>query len=126
MPGKVVVEVLPTKERTAGKIILVSSAREESNMAKVIAVPEDAVVDGTLMQPFVDVGDIVLFGKYSGTSVSSGDPNERDKKFIILREVDILTIVSSEEPITEAPAIPAGDVDDVAGPPPETLDPAMQ
>ena len=124
MPGKVVVEILPPKERTGGKIILLETTREESNMGTVIAVPEDAVVDGTLMQPFVAVGDIIVFGKYAGTSVVNGE--NRDQKLVIMREVDILTIVEADAPITEAPAIPTGEYDDPAGPPPETLDPAMR
>lgn len=93
-------------------------------MGTVIAVPDDAVVDGTLMQPFVQKGDIVVFGKYAGTSVVDGE--DRDRKLVIMREVDILTIVEADAPITEAPAVPKGELDDPAGPPPEDLDPAMQ
>jgi chaperonin GroES len=55
----------------------------------VIAVGPGRVTDeGERVSPEVKKGDIVLYGKYSGTEVKVGD-----KDYLILREGDILAIL---------------------------------
>jgi chaperonin GroES len=44
--------------------------------------------DGTRVKPEVKKGDVVLYGKYSGTEVSVGGGD-----YLILREGDVLAIL---------------------------------
>jgi co-chaperonin GroES (HSP10) len=48
------------------------------------------------------IGDIVLFGKYSGTevkvSVKSVDGKFKDEDRVIVKEDDILAVLPAEEP----------------------------
>ena len=115
MPGKVVVEIAEVGERTYGNLILPAPARDAPTLGKVIAVPEDAVVDGQEITAFVQVGDWVVFGKYAGNEIKV--TNDRRKKYVVMREIDILAIVEEVPEVLEP--IPAGDVDDVVGPEPD-------
>lgn len=111
MPGKVVVEIEGIPEKKVGSIILLGKKAEEMNVGTVIAVPDDAVVDGQQIAPYITVGARVVFGKYAGTELSVS--NDRQKRYVIMREVDILTEVKSDaEDIAE---VPVGPVEDVVG-----------
>lgn len=76
-------------ETMKGGIIIPDTAKEKPQQAKVVAVgPGRTAEDGSRIAPEVKMGDIVLYGKYSGTEVSvSGDD------YLILREGDILAIL---------------------------------
>ncbi|MFH1790947.1 MAG: co-chaperone GroES [Candidatus Omnitrophota bacterium] len=86
---RVLVEVLEAKEKTKGGIVLPDSAKEKPQEAKVAAVGKGKVSDeGKTITPEVKVGDVVLFGKYSGTEITVDD-----KEYLMLKEEDILAIV---------------------------------
>jgi Co-chaperonin GroES (HSP10) len=56
----------------------------------VIAVGQGKVLEtGKIQAPEVKVKDKILFGKYSGTNVTTKDGEE----YLILREEDILAII---------------------------------
>lgn len=87
---KILVEILEAEEKTKGGIVLPDTAKEKPQKAKVIAVGKGKVTDdGKVVPPEVKKGDIVLFGKYSGTELKLDD-----KELLMLREEDILGIVS--------------------------------
>lgn len=89
LADRIVVEVLAAKEKTKSGIVLPDTAKEKPQEAKVIAVGKGKVTDdGKTVAPEVKVGDIILFGKYSGTEITMDD-----KEYLILREEDILAIV---------------------------------
>jgi len=86
---RIMVEVLEAKEKTKGGIVLPDTAQEKPQEAKVIAVGDGKVSDdGKTVSLKVKAGDKVLFGKYSGTEITSDD-----KEYLILKEEDILAIV---------------------------------
>ena len=85
---KVVVESVQTEEKTKSGFILPQSAQEKPQTAKVIAVGPGGLVDGKEVKMIVNVGDIVLFAKYSGSEFKVDG-----KEFTILRQSDILAIV---------------------------------
>ena len=86
---RIMVEVLEAKEKTKGGIVLPDTAQEKPQEAKVIAVGDGKVSDDGKTVPLkVKAGDKVLFGKYSGTEITSDD-----KEYLILKEEDILAIV---------------------------------
>jgi chaperonin GroES len=87
--GRVIVEPIEQEEMTAGGIILPETAKEKPQEGKILAAgPGDRDEDGKRIAMDVNVGDRVLYAKYSGTEV-----NIDGKKMLILRESDILAIV---------------------------------
>jgi chaperonin GroES len=66
-------------------IIIPDSAKEKPQKGKVVSVSDE---DEKMMKPKVKVGDVVLYGKYSGTEISV-----EGKEYLIMRESDILAIV---------------------------------
>jgi chaperonin GroES len=86
LDDRVVLEVLDAEEKTAGGIVLPDSAREKPQRGKVNAVGEGRLLKGGKRQkPDVKKGDIVLFGKYTGSDVII-DGTE----YKIMRETEIL------------------------------------
>lgn len=87
---RVLVKALEAIEKTKGGIILPGTAQEKPQEGEVVAVGKGKLLeDGTVKPLEVKVGDKVLYAKYSGTEVSV-----KDEKFLILKEEDILAIVS--------------------------------
>lgn len=84
LADRVLVEPAPAEEKTAGGIIIPDTAKEKPQRGKVVAVgngkPEEPIT--------VKVGDMVLYGKYSGTELAHDG-----KDYLIMRESDILAII---------------------------------
>ena len=85
---RVVLEISDSEEQVKGGIILPAVAKDKSQIAKVIAVGSGELPDGKKVEMQVKIGDKVVFAKYSGTEIE-----ENGKRFIILRQADILAIV---------------------------------
>jgi chaperonin GroES len=89
LADRLVVEPIEQEEVTAGGIILPETAKEKPQQGKVIAAgPGRTDEDGKRIPMDVNVGDKVLYAKYSGTEIKLDG-----KKVLILRESDILAIV---------------------------------
>ena len=89
LADRLVVEPIEQEEVTAGGIILPETAKEKPQQGKVIAAgPGRTDEDGKRIPMDVNVGDKVLYAKYSGTEIKMDG-----KKVLILRESDILAIV---------------------------------
>ncbi len=87
---RVVVEPLEQEEKTAGGIIVPDTAQEKPMQGKVVAVgPGARGEDGALRPPDVRKGDIILYGKYSGTEVKIDD-----EELLIMRESDIMGVLT--------------------------------
>ena len=87
--GRVIVEPTEQEEMTAGGIILPETAKEKPQEGKILAAgPGDRDEDGERIPMDVQVGDKVLYAKYSGTEVKMDG-----KKLLILRESDILAVL---------------------------------
>jgi chaperonin GroES len=88
--NRVVVEPIEQEELTAGGIILPETAKEKPQRGKVLAAgPGDRNDKGERVALDVAEGDTILFAKYSGTEIKMDG-----KKLLILRESDILAIVT--------------------------------
>ena len=89
LDDRVVVEPIEAEETTAGGIVLPDAARERPQRGTVIAVGPGKLLDsGSRGELSVDVGDEVIYGKYSGSDIEvDGDEVK------ILRESDILAKV---------------------------------
>jgi chaperonin GroES len=87
---RVLVELLEAEEVTKGGIVLPETAKEKPQQAKVVSVGKGKVSDdGKTIAPEVKAGDVIIFGKYSGTELKV---DERD--LLMMREDDILGILA--------------------------------
>lgn len=83
---RILVKRRENEETTAGGIIIPDTAQEKTQTGQVLAVGEGRLTkDGSVTPLKVKAGDIVFFGKFSGT--------EADKEHLILREDEVLGIV---------------------------------
>ena len=86
---RVVVERLEAEEKTASGIIIPDSAQEKPMQGKIIAAGSGERDETGKVQPLdVKEGDIVLFGKWSGTEVKLDG-----KDLLIMKESDIMGIM---------------------------------
>ncbi|MEZ5925611.1 MAG: co-chaperone GroES [Hyphomicrobiaceae bacterium] len=86
---RVVVKRVEEDLKTAGGIIIPDSAAEKPMKGEIVAVgPGARDEDGKRVELDVKAGDIVLFGKWSGTEVKI-DGTE----YLIMKESDIMGVV---------------------------------
>jgi len=89
LADRVVVKPIETEEKKVGGIIIPDTAKEKPQQGKVVAVGPGKISDnGQKIAMEVKNGDIVLYGKYSGTEVTIDD-----EEYLIMRESDILAIL---------------------------------
>ncbi len=89
---RVVVRRKEEEEKTAGGILLPGSAKEKPNEGEVVAVGTGRILEsGEVRSVDVNVGDIVVFGKYAGSDTIDIDGQE----LVILSESDIKAVVES-------------------------------
>ena len=85
---RVLIKVLDSEEKTSGGIIIPDTAKEKPQEGEVVAVGPGATNEGGKLTPMdVKVGDIVLFGKWSGTEVKIDG-----KEYSIMKESDIMGV----------------------------------
>ena len=81
---RVVIKPAPAEEKTSGGIIIPDTAKEKPQKGEVIAVGPGK--SGFPVK--VEVGDVVLYGKYAGQEFSY-----EGEDYMIMREDDILVIL---------------------------------
>jgi chaperonin GroES len=90
LADRVVVKPLEDEDKSPGGIILPDTAKEKPMKGEIVAVGPGALNDkGDRVKPEVKKGDVVIYGKYSGTEFKMGD-----QEYLILRESDILAVVA--------------------------------
>ena len=89
---RVIVKRLEEEKKSAGGILISDTAAEKPSKGEVIAVgPGKVLEDGKVRACDVKKGDIVLFGKYSGSEVKvDGD------ELVVMREDDIMAVFSGK------------------------------
>ena len=88
LADKVVVKRLEAEEKTKSGILLAASAQEKPEIFEVVAVGPGGMIDGNEVKMEVKVGDRIITGKYTGTTVKV-----EDEEYTIVRQGDILAIV---------------------------------
>lgn len=84
LADRVVVEPQEAQTKTASGIYIPDTAKEKPQQGKVVAAGP-----GKKDEPMeVKVGDVVLYGKYSGTEVTIDE-----KKYLIIKQSDILATI---------------------------------
>jgi chaperonin GroES len=84
LADRVLIEPKEAETKTASGIFIPDTAREKPQQGKVVAVgpgTEDEKME-------VKVGDLVLYGKYSGTEITVDG-----KDYLIMKQSDIFAIV---------------------------------
>tara|TARA_B100001027_G_scaffold205527_1_gene168451 strand:+ start:65 stop:343 length:279 start_codon:yes stop_codon:yes gene_type:complete len=84
LADRVLVEPAAAETKTSSGIIIPDTAKEKPQKGNIVAVGP-----GTKENPVtLKVGDVVLYGKYSGTEL-----NHEGKDYLIMKENDILAII---------------------------------
>lgn len=86
---RVLVRRIEQEEKTAGGIIIPDTAKEKPIQGEIIAVGSGTRNDkGDIQKLDVKVGDVILFGKWSGTEVKIDG-----KDLLIMKESDVLGVL---------------------------------
>jgi chaperonin GroES len=85
---RVLIKRVEAEEKTKSGIILPGQAKEQPQIAQVIAVGSGGIVDGKEIKMEVAVGDRVIFEKFSGTEVKADGED-----YIIIKQQGILAVV---------------------------------
>jgi len=85
---RVLIKRLEAEEKTKSGIVLPGTAKEQPQMAEVIAVGPGGVVEGKEVKMEVKSGDKVIFSKYAGTEIKMDG-----QEYMLLSQKDILAIV---------------------------------
>ncbi len=89
LQDRVIVKQSEAEEKTKSGIVLPDAAKEKPTKGKVIAVGPGKLDDnGKPMEIGLRAGDMIYYGKYSGTDVEVDG-----QKLVILREQDILGVL---------------------------------
>ena len=95
---RVVIRRIEEDEKTAGGIIIPDTAKEKPSQGEVVAVGPGARNEkGEIVAPDVKVGDVVLFGKWSGTEVKIDGQD-----LLIMKESDIMGVLEGTKSAKKA------------------------
>ena len=88
---RVVIRRVEEETKTAGGILLPGSAAEKPSQGEVIAVGNGQITESGEVRPLdVKVGDKVLFGQYSGSTVKVDG-----EELLIMKESEILGVLEA-------------------------------
>jgi chaperonin GroES len=95
----VIVEPIEQEEKTSSGIYLPDTAhKDKPQTGTVIAIGTGRLLDnGQRVQTEVKVGEKVVFAKYAGSDVELDD-----KKYVILKDSDILAVISDDKKAKKA------------------------
>ncbi len=98
LQDRVVLRRITPVEKTAGGIIIPGTVQEKPAEGEVIAVgPGARDAKGEIVPMTVQAGDIVMFGKWSGTEVKIDG-----EELLVMKESDLLGVI--EHPVAQAKA----------------------
>ena len=84
LADRVLIKPAPAEEKTIGGIIIPDTAKEKPFKGEVMAVGRGTKDEEMVLK----VGDIVLYGKYSGTEIEV-----ENEKYLIVRQSEVLAVV---------------------------------
>jgi chaperonin GroES len=89
---RIVVRRVSSEEKTKGGIIIPDTAKEKPQEGEVIAVGPGARNDqGQIVALDVNVGDRILFGKWSGTEIKIDG-----EELLIMKEADVMGVIEAQ------------------------------
>jgi chaperonin GroES len=94
---RIVVKRIETQEQKVGGLYIPDSAKEKPQEGEVVAVGKGKrLEDGKVVPLDVQVGDRILFGKYSGSDIKLDND-----EFLIMREDEVLGILDAQPKATK-------------------------
>jgi chaperonin GroES len=85
---RILVERVDSEEKTSGGILIPETAKEKPIRGKIVAVGNGVVNDNGETRPVrLKIGQVVIFGKWSGTEIKHSG-----KDFIVMKESDVLAV----------------------------------
>lgn len=89
LADRILIEPAEAETKTQSGLFIPDNAKEKPMQGKIVAMgPGKKNDNGELIAPEVKIGDVVLYGKYSGTEVSVDGKN-----YLIVKESDIFAIL---------------------------------
>ena len=89
---RVMVKRLEVDRTSPGGIVIPDTAAEKPVQGKVVAVGKGKVLEnGQVRACDVNVGDRILFGKYSGAEVKF-----EGQELVVMREEDVMAVIESK------------------------------
>ncbi|MEE2819687.1 MAG: co-chaperone GroES [Planctomycetota bacterium] len=89
LEDRILIKPIEAETQTASGIFLPESATEKPMQGKVIATgPGKLLENGERAEPTVKSGDVVVYGKYSGTEIEI-----KGESHLIVRESELLGLV---------------------------------
>lgn len=89
LQDRVVIKRVEEENVSAGGIVIPDSATEKPDRGEVVAVGNGKILDnGDVRAIELKVGDTVLFGKYSGTTVKIDG-----EELLVMREDDVIAVI---------------------------------
>jgi chaperonin GroES len=86
---RVLVRRIDEEEKSAGGIIIPDTAKEKPSQGEIIAVGSGARNEkGEITSLDVQVGDLILFGKWSGTEIKVDG-----EELLIMKESDVMGVL---------------------------------
>jgi chaperonin GroES len=90
LAARVIVRREEAEEVSKGGIIIVEEAKEKPARGVVTAIGEGyRSENGTITPLDIEVGDVVLFGKYAGSEINLEDEHD----YLLLTEMDIQAVI---------------------------------
>ena len=88
---RVIVKRMEEERMSAGGIVIPDSAAEKPVRGEVLAIGNGKILEnGDKRALDINVGDKILFGKYSGTEVKV-----EGEELLVMREEDIMAVIES-------------------------------
>ena len=89
---RVIVKRLEEDRTSPGGIVIPDTAAEKPIRGKIVAVGKGRILENGEVRPCaVNVGDKILFGKYSGTEVKI-----EGEELVVMREEDLMAVLESK------------------------------
>ena len=89
---RVIVKRLEEDRTSPGGIVIPDTAAEKPVQGKIVAVGKGRILENGAVRPCdLQVGDKILFGKYSGTEVKL-----EGEDLVVMREEDVMAVVEGK------------------------------
>lgn len=87
---RVVIKRLDEERKSAGGILIPENAAEKPDQGEVMAIGKGRILEDGKVRPVdVKVGDRILFGKYSGSTVKI-----EGTEYLVMKEDDIMGVLA--------------------------------
>ncbi len=87
---RVVIKRLDEERKSAGGILIPENAAEKPDQGEVMAIGKGRILEDGKIRPLdVKVGDRILFGKYSGSTVKI-----EGTEYLVMKEDDIMGVLA--------------------------------